>query len=274
MKTNSASLTLPLTNITVLVTRADQQSNNFINLLQQYGATALSMSCLCIKPPTSWESIDNAIANISQFDWVIFTSTNGIDYFCNRMIHNQGNINALKNIKVAVVGSKTRLHLVNNYGINPSFTPPDFISDSLIEYFPDRDNLKDTKILYPKLEAGGRENIPEQLSSLGAYVTAIPAYQSNCSSEIPTTIEKSFSEGRIDVVTFASPKTVECFYQMIQAIDGESLLQSICIASIGPVTSVACKDVLGRVDVEAQPYTLDGLIKAIIEWNNYDKNQT
>jgi uroporphyrinogen III methyltransferase/synthase len=230
------------------------------------------MSCLCIKPPTSWESIDNAIANISQFDWVIFTSTNGIDYFCNRMIHNQGNINALKSIKVAVVGSKTRLHLIS-YGITPSFTPPDFVSDSLIECFPNRGNLKGTKILYPKLETGGRENIPEQLSSLGATVTAIPAYQSNCSSKIPTTIENAFKDGRINVVTFASPKTVECFYQMIQSIDGESLLNNICIASIGPVTSTACKDVLGRVDVEAQPYTLDGLIKAIIEWNDYDKNQ-
>lgn len=272
MNTNSPSPTLHLTNTTVLVTRADQQSDNFVNLLQQYGATALSMSCLCIAPPTSWEALDNAICNINKFDWLIFTSTNGIDYFCNRMIHNQGNINALKNIKVAVVGSKTANHLFNNYGITPNFTPPDFVSDSLIEYFPNRDNLTCSKILYPKLEAGGRENISEELSSLGATVTAVPAYQSNCSSKIPTTIENAFKDGRINVVTFASPKTVECFYQMIQSMDREYILQNICIASIGPVTSVACKNVLGRVDVEAKPYTLDGLIKAIIEWNNYEKN--
>ena len=268
MKTNSPSPTLPLTNTTVLVTRAVSQSDNFVNLLQQYGATALSMSCLCISPPTSWEALDNAISNINKFDWLIFTSTNGIDYFCNRMINNQGNIDTLKNIKIAVVGSKTRLHLFNNYGINPSFTPPNFVSDSLIECFPNRDNLKETKILYPKLEAGGRENIPEELSSLGASVTAIPAYQSNCSSEIPLEVENAFKECRIDVVTFASPKTVECFYQMIQSIGAEYLLDNICIASIGPVTSVTCKNVLGRVDVEAQPYTLDGLIKAIIKWRN------
>ena len=171
------------------------------------------MSCLCIAPPTNWEPIDNAIANISEFDWVIFTSTNGIDYFCNRIINNQGSINALNNIKVAVVGAKTANHLTNNYGITPSFTPPNFVSDSLIECFPNRDNLEGTKILYPKLEAGGRENISEELSSLGATVTAIPAYQSNCSSEIPSSIKNAFSEGKIDVVTFASPKTVECFYQ-------------------------------------------------------------
>lgn len=265
MKTNSPSLTLPLTNTTVLVTRADRQSDDFVNKLQDSGATALSMSCLCIAPPTNWNQIDNAISNINEFDWIIFTSTNGIDYFCNRMINNQGNINALKNIKIAVVGVKTANHLIN-YGITPSFTPPDFVSDSLIQYFPNRANLDGVKILYPKLEAGGRENISEQLSSLGATVTAVPAYQSNCSSEIPLFVENAFNEDRINVVTFASPKTVECFYQMIQAVGGESFLDNICVASIGPVTSIACKDVLGRVDVEAQPYTLDGLIKAIIKW--------
>ncbi|MEO1375033.1 MAG: uroporphyrinogen-III synthase [Cyanobacteria bacterium J06635_10] len=262
-KTNSP--TLPLTNTTVLVTRAASQSDNFINLLQQAGATALSMSCLCIAPPSSWEALDNAISRIDEFDWVIFTSTNGIDYFCNRMIHNQGSINALTDVKIAVVGAKTANHL-NSYGITPSFTPPDFVSDSLIECFPNRDNLKGTKILYPKLEAGGRENIPEELSSLGAIVTAIPAYQSGCNSDIPSEIENAFNKGRINVVTFASPKTVECFYQMIQSIGRESFLDNICIASIGPITSVTCKDVLGRVDVEAQPYTLDGLINSIINW--------
>lgn len=257
------SITLPLTNTTILVTRAASQSDNFVNLLQQYGATALSMSCLCIKPPTSWKPIDNAMKNISHFDWLIFTSTNGIDYFCNRIINNQGNINALKNVKIAVVGAKTRLHLVNNYGITPSFTPPNYVSDSLIESFPNRDNLRGTKILYPKLEAGGRENITEELSSLGAIVSAIPAYQSGCNSKIPTMVENAFKNSRINVVTFASPKTVECFYQMI---NDKSVLQDICIASIGPVTSVACKEILGRVDVEAQPYTLDGLVKGIVEW--------
>lgn len=232
MKTNCSSPTLPLTNTTVLVTRADRQSNDFKNLLQQYGATALSMSCLYIASPTSWEDVDNAISNINKFDWIIFTSTNGIDYFCNRMITIKGNINALKNIKIAVVGAKTAKHLFNNYGINPSFTPPDFVSDSLIECFPNRDNLQGTKILYPKLESGGRENIPEQLSSEGATVTAIPAYQSNCNSEISLEIISAFEEGRINVVTFASPKTVECFHQMIQSIGGESFLDNICVASI------------------------------------------
>lgn len=225
------------------------------------------MSCLCIAPPTNWNQIDNAISNINEFDWIIFTSTNGIDYFCNRMINNQGSIDALKDIKVAVVGAKTANHLIN-YGVTPGFTPPDFVSDSLIECFPNRDNLAGTKILYPKLEAGGRENIPEQLSSLGASVTAIPTYQSGCNHEIPSSIINAFKQGFIDVVTFASPKTVECFYEMILSINGESLLKHICFASIGPVTSIACKDVLGRVDVEAQPYTLDGLVKGIIEWNN------
>lgn len=258
---------LPLSNTTVLVTRAASQSNDFVNLLQQKGAVALSMSCLCIAPPSSWEALDNAISTIHKFDWLIFTSTNGIDYFCNRLIDIRGNIDALKNINIAVVGAKTANHLTK-YNLTSDFTPPDFVSDSLIECFPNRDNLTGTKILYPKLEAGGRDNILQQLSSLGACVTAIPAYQSACNNEIPTTIITAFKQGKIDVVTFASPKTVECFFKMIQSIDGEHFFNNICIASIGPITSFACQDILGKVDIEAQPYTLDGLVEGIIKWKN------
>ncbi|MEA5569250.1 uroporphyrinogen-III synthase [Anabaena sp. UHCC 0399] len=70
----------------------------------------------------------------------------------------------------------------------------------------------------------------------------------------------------MDVITFASPKTVGCLYQLITSINAESALENICIASIGPVTSEACRNILNRVDVEANPYTLDGLTTAIMEW--------
>ncbi|UKP01024.1 uroporphyrinogen-III synthase [Nostoc sp. UHCC 0870] len=68
------------------------------------------------------------------------------------------------------------------------------------------------------------------------------------------------------MITFASPKTVGCFYQLITSINAESALENICIASISPVTSEACQSILNRVDVEANPYTLDGLTAAIVKW--------
>ncbi|MBD2300433.1 uroporphyrinogen-III synthase [Nostoc sp. FACHB-190] len=262
---------LPLSSVTVVVTRAAEQSDQFVALLEQMGATALSMSCLCIAPPTSYAKLDDAIASLNQFDWLIFTSTNGVDYFLERLTNLGFNTSTLTKIKIAVVGQKTAARL-QAYNLTADFSPPEFVSDSLIASFPNRDNLKDTKILYPQLEAGGRENIVEELTLLGAEVQAVPTYQSNCTTEIPPLIAKAFQADKIDVVTFASPKTVGCFYQLIKSIHTESVLENICIASIGPVTSNACRSILNRVDVEANPYSLEGLIAAIVNsQENLDK---
>jgi uroporphyrinogen III methyltransferase/synthase len=263
---------LPLSDTTVLVTRAAEQSNKFVSLLEQFGATALSMSCLCICPPSSYFQLDQAIFNLHQFDWLIFTSTNGVDYFLERLTTLGFDISKLTNIQVAVVGEKTAQHLTK-YGLKADFLPPEFVSDSLIESFPNWENLKGTKILYPQLEAGGRENLVEGLTKEGAEIEAVPAYQSNCTTEIQLIITTAFLKNQIDVVTFASPKTVGCFYQLIKSISSESLLDNICIASIGPVTSIACQNIIGRVDVEANPYTLDGLINAIANWKKSPNHQ-
>lgn len=255
----------PLSGVTVVVTRASEQSNQFVSLLEQVGATVLSMSCLCISPPSSYAKLDEAIANIHQFDWLIFTSTNGIDYFLERLTRLSSNTSVLANIKIAVVGQKTAARL-QEYNLNADFLPPDFVSDSLIASFPNRDNLQGTKILYPQLEAGGRENIVEELTLLGAEVQAVPTYQSSCTTEVPPLITQAFQTDKIDVVTFASPKTVKCFRELIKSIHAESVLENICIASIGPVTSEACRSIFNRVDVEANPYTLDGLTSTIVQW--------
>lgn len=248
---------------TVLVTRAAEQSNQFIKLLEDNGADVLNMPCLCISHPTSYKPLDFAISNLSQYDWIIFTSTNGIDYFIQRL-KSQHNSLALSP-KIAVVGEKTAIHLKKEYGLKPDFIPPQFVSDSLIASFP-RNNLKGAKILYPQLEAGGRENIVSSFTALGAEVTAVPAYQSTCATQMPLSVKCAFESREIDIVTFASPKTVKCFHELIKASKSETILSDICIASIGEITSQKCHQILQRVDIEAQPYTLDGLVKAIINW--------
>lgn len=168
----------------------------------------------------------------------------------------------LSGLKIAVVGHKTALHL-QKYGLQHDFIPPEFVADSLVAHFPNREKLNGTKILYPQLEAGGRELIMEELTSYGADVTAVPAYQSCCGETLPLDIQNALKLGQIDVVTFASPKTAQCFSQFLEQM---SIKPEFCIASIDPQTSIACRQYLGRVDVEALVYTLDGLIEAIVKW--------
>jgi len=261
-----------LTGKTVLVTRAAGQSSQFSELLQQQGANVIEMPALVIGPPSSWEALDNAIAHLSDFDWLILTSSNGIDYFFERLLAQGKDARALGGVKIAVVGKKTATSLKAR-GLQPDFIPPDFVADSLIEHFPER--LEGKKLLFPRVETGGREVLVQEMTAKGAVVTEVATYQSGCPAQIAPAALDALHKQRVDVITFASSKTVKYFCQLLEkALPGDSgqfptpefRLQRVCIASIGPQTSITCRQLLGRVDVEAQEYTLEGLTEAIVRW--------
>jgi uroporphyrinogen III methyltransferase / synthase len=265
---------LPLRGKTILVTRAAEQASNFTHLLQQQGATVIEMPALEIRPPSSWEELDNAIASLSNFDWLILTSANGVEYFFNRLATKGLDSRALAGLKIAVVGKKTAA-ILKQYGLQPDFIPPNFVADSLVENFPE--SLNNKKILFPRVETGGREILVKELTQKNAEVIEVAAYQSTCPDKIIPKAWEALKENRIDILTFASAKTVRNFYQLIEsALKDEadfslnSLLKNFYIASIGPQTSKDCERLLGRVDVEATEYTLEGLTEAIVKL--IDKN--
>lgn len=259
---------LPLTGKTILVTRSVGQSSQFSDRLIASGATVIEMPTLEIGPPSSWEALDNAIAHLSDFDWLIFSSTNGIDYFFERLIAQGKDTRALAGVKIAVVGEKTA-HSLKQHSIQADFIPPNFVADSLVENFPDK--LDGKKVLFPRVESGGREVLVKELTAKGAKVIEVAAYQSCCPSGIPPVAELALQNRKVNVITFASSKTVQFFCQLTNKIfsnnsDASQFLEGVCIASIGPQTSKTCHALFGRVDVEAQEYTLDGLTQALITW--------
>jgi uroporphyrinogen III methyltransferase/synthase len=131
---NKEAITKPLAGKTILVTRSAGQSSQFSDLLQQVGANVIEMPALVIGPPSSWEALDNAIANLSDFNWLILTSSNGIDYWFERLLSQGKDARALAKIKIAVVGKKTAA-ILKERGLQPDFIPPNFVADSLIEHF-------------------------------------------------------------------------------------------------------------------------------------------
>lgn len=260
--------TLPLTAKTILVTRSAGQSSQFRDRLEQVGATVVEMPALEIGPPTRWIELDWAIDNLQDFDWLVLTSSNGVDYFFERLIAKGLDSRALSGIKIAVVGKKTAKSLTEK-SLQPDFVPPNFVADSLVESFPVQD-LQGYRVLFPRVESGGREVLVREFRDRGAEVVEVPAYESRCPAAIPADALQAIRQGQLDVLTFASSKTVQNFCHLIETTPGLSLrddwLRSVCIASIGPQTSYACQDLLGRVDVEAQEYTLEGLTQAIVDW--------
>ena len=264
--------TRKLTGKTVLVTRSAGQSSQFSNLLQQEGAEVIEMPALVITPPSSWDELDNAIAHLYNFDWLILTSSNGVEYFFERLNAQGKNIRALATVQIAVVGRKTAASL-KAHGRVPDFIPPNFVADSLVEHFPEP--LEGKSVLFPRVESGGRDVLVKEITAQGAEVTEVAAYESGCPAQMAPAALEALQQQTVDVITFASSKTVKHFVQLLETSlpgdsrqfpSAQSQLQNVCIASIGPQTSITCRQLLGRVDVEAQEYTLEGLIQAIVQW--------
>lgn len=253
---------MPLSQHSILVTRSVGQSSEFTQLLQQQGARVIEMPALEIVPPSSWEELDGAIANLSAFNWLILTSSNAVDSFFERLQHHHLDSRALSVLKIAVVGKKTAASL-RQQGLQPDYIPPNFIADALVEHFPEP--LSGKSLLFPRVETGGREVLVQQCTTQGARVTEVAAYQSQCPQTLPPEALKALQNGQVTVITFASSKTVKNTVQMLRQA-GEISLNSVCIASIGPQTSKTCEELLGRVDIEAKEYTLDGLTEAIVQW--------
>jgi uroporphyrinogen III methyltransferase/synthase len=220
------------------------------------------MPTLAITPPSDWRDLDHSLTCLADFHWLILTSANAVEYFFQRLMTLNQDIRALGNLKIAVVGRKTAATL-NKYHLQPDFTPPDFVADSLVANFPEI--LNNQKILFPRVETGGREILVQELTKQGATVTEVAAYQSQCPKSLDLVVEEALIKGDIEIITFASSKTVQNFALLVEHLP-KSILDSVIIASIGPQTSKTCQELWGRVDIEATEYTLEGLTQALINY--------
>jgi uroporphyrinogen III methyltransferase / synthase len=259
---SAANSSFPLAGKTVLVTRAATQAGEFTQLLADAGARVLEMPTLEIVPPSSWAGLDESIANLNEFDWLILTSTNAVDYFYDRLRVAGKDSRALGNLKIAVVGRKTAQSL-GHRGIEPDYIPPAYIADELAVNFPV--DPMGVKILFPRVETGGREVLVQQLTDRGATVVEVAAYQSQCPKFADPNLLQTLQRGEIDILTFASSKTVQNFAKLVDSSLADGWQKDIQIASIGPQTSVACRELFQKVDIEATEYTLPGLVRAIVD---------
>lgn len=259
---------LPLQGKCILVTRSPSQSQEFSQSLRNLGAEVVEMPTLVITPPDSWAELDQAIAHLEQYDWLILTSVNGVESFFARLAHGNKNHTHLSHLKIAVVGEKTGQSL-NQYGITPDLIPKDFIADSLLASFQAQKLIApSTKILFPRVQSGGREILVEELSKLGATVHAVPAYESRCPERIEAIALECLQSRKVDFITFTSSKTVRHFCYLLDQVAERSQWQSWIansqIIAIGEQTARTCHELLGRTPAQAPTATMAGMTTAIV----------
>ena len=246
----------PLAGRLVLVTRPGDQARELRDLLTAAGADVLEQAGIVVSDPADWSPADAAIERIASYDWIVFSSSNGVKWLLDRLLVRGGQIEQLAAAKLAAIGPGTAAEL-ERYGLQADIVPPEYRAESLAESL--RMHAAGKRFLLARASRG-REVLPEQLIAAGGIVQQVVVYTSADVETADPAVAAALAAGRIDWVTITSSSIARA----IVGLFGEQLHNSR-LASISPVTSQTLCDLGNPPTVEATEYTLAGLVEAIAE---------
>ncbi|ADG82000.1 uroporphyrinogen-III C-methyltransferase [Thermincola potens] len=252
----------PLFGKRVLVTRSREQASALSEKIEALGGEPWEFPTIDIAEPDDFGPMDRAIEEIEKYDWIILTSVNGVKSFFKRLNDKTKDIRDLKGIRLCAIGPKTREEL-EKYGLRCDFVPNEYRAEAIIEGLKNED-MSGKKVLLPRADIA-RKIIPDTLKELGAEVEEVVAYKTVMGAGNAQLLRDMLAEKKLQILTFTSSSTVKNFVQMLDAPNLQDLLADVTVASIGPITSNTAKELGIRVDVEAQEYTIDGLVEAILK---------
>ena len=254
---------MPLFGKRILVTRSRTQASNLSKQLRELGADVVELPTIDIIPVKDLSNLDASIQQISRYDWLIFTSTNGVGIFMDHLLSNGKDGRSIAGCKIAVVGEETASEL-KKYGLLPDLKPLKFTTDSLIDAFSEIGELKSSKILMPTSEIANTK-LPEFLKSQGAEVEVIGVYQNVLPTYDKKYISILFSKS-FDAVTFTSSSTVSNLVKLMKEHQLEQQLADLKGISIGPMTSSTARQLGVTIEKEADPHTIKGLIAGLLDY--------
>jgi uroporphyrinogen-III synthase len=251
----------PLLNKRVLVTRAQKQANSLAALLKKHGAEVVEIPFIEMLPPDSWEPLDWSLRDILDYDWLILTSVNGVAAFFERVQHRGMLIDELQHLKIAAIGPATS-QAIEDHGLIVDVVPEQYVAESVIRALRGKVSKGDRVLLVRAKVA--RDVIPVQLGEMGAKVDVREAYQTVLPEGSPQRLLHALTgDERPEVITFTSSSTVEILMKMAVGSAIAQNLAGIKFAAIGPVTAATLRDYGLPVHIEAEEYTMAGLVRAI-----------
>lgn len=247
----------PLFGKRVLVTRSREQASELSQLLREQGAEPVEFPVIRISPLTNFDALDAALKRVHTYDWLLFTSANGINAVVERLHDLDLDIRWLKGPRIGAIGPATA-KAIEQFGIKVDFVPSRFVAETVVEEFPESPSGR--RILIPRAEKA-REVLPERLRQLGASVDVVASYETEIEDSDTPRIKTMLASGNIDIITFTSSSTVRNF---IELVGTESVTTNVIIACIGPVTAQTAEELGLKPHVVADEYTVKGLISALI----------
>ncbi len=252
----------PLFGKRIVVTRAQEQAKEFSQLLAAYGAEPVEVPTIQIAPPASWQALDEAIARLTTYHWLIFTSVNGVGPFMERLHAAGKDARALANLRLGAIGPRTAQEL-KAHGVMADLVPAEFQAEGVIAAFAQVE-IRGKRVLIPRAEVA-REILPEQLRERGAVVDVISVYRTIVPAVDVAMLTQQLQEGLVSALTFTSSSTVRHFVELFggpEAVKG--LVAHVVIACIGPITARTAEDHGLTVTILPAENTIPALAEAIV----------
>jgi uroporphyrinogen III methyltransferase/synthase len=253
----------PLTGKRILLTRARDQAAVFAASLVDLGAEVIGFPTIEILPPLRWREVDQAIDQLESYDWLIFTSVNGVNFFWQRLIEKGKDRRLPPALKVCAIGPATAYQL-REKGVGVDYTPKEFLAEAILKGF-EKMMLQGKRILLARAKEA-RDVLPKGLRRMGAKVDVVETYRTIKPKGGSNRLKQLLRKGKIDVITFTSSSTVNHFAELLKEEDLRTLLKEITIACIGPITARTAKRWRMRVRIEPKEYTIPALTQAIAQY--------
>jgi len=245
----------PLFGKRIVVTRPRHQAEALIDRLAELGATVRVQPAIEIAPPADWGPVDRALDDLARYDWVVFSSANGVRFFLDRLWERGGDARRLGRIRLAAIGPGTAEELLKDR-LRADLVPPEYRAEALAEAL--AAEASGRRFLLVRASRG-REVLAEHLAAAGAQVEQVVFYRSTDVERPDPEIAAALAAGRIDWITVTSSAIARALVRLF----GDTLRRTQ-LASISPVTSETLTRLGFPVAAEATHYTIDGLVDAVL----------
>jgi uroporphyrinogen III methyltransferase/synthase len=242
----------------IAVTRSRAQAPELASLLEAHGARVLAAPTIAIEPPASWTPLDAALGALERYDWVVFTSVNGVEMARSRV---PGAGPWLARRRIAAIGPATARAL-REWGCPAELVPTEFVAEALARELAPRVGAG-TRVLVARA-AEARDVLVRELRARGAQVDEVPAYRTRPSDEGGAALRAALEAGRVDAVTFTSSSTVRHCAALFAPGEAARALRGVVVACIGPITRETARAHGLQTQIMPAEYTIPALADAIV----------
>jgi len=246
----------PLSGKRIVVTRTRKQAGALTSQLRELGADVFELPTIRIEPPTDLREFAELVQDAHGYDWIVFTSPNGVDAFFEIFYKLYDDAREIGAAKIATIGQATAQR-IRDFHLHVDLQPEEFVAESIVREFQKQGGVENLRILLARAEKA-RDVLPRELSKLGAIVDEAFSYRTVPETRDVTGARRRLLEEGADLITFTSSSTVENFLAL-----GLPWPKGMQIASIGPITSKTAADHGLKVAIEARRHDIEGLVEAI-----------